>query len=82
MMWLTLCGAIALYIIGFLFGRHYEKDYIMEGVYGVMSKMDKDTMEIASVTYYYSEEAYNAEVKELKEKGKNVQILGEDEDNE
>ena len=82
MIWLILCGTIASYFIGFLVGRHYEKDYIMEGVYGVMSKIDKNTMEIASVTYYYSEDAYNAEVQELKEKGQDVQIYEEDENNE
>lgn len=82
MILLTLCGAVLLYVIGFLFGRQYERDCIMEGVYGVMSKMDKNTFRIDSVTYYYSESAYNTEIQKLKEEGKDVAVYGDDEEYE
>lgn len=68
-MWLTIIGAIILYIIGFLLGRKYEKDAIMDGVYGVLSQINKSDMVVDSVTYYYTKEAYDEEIKRLKELG-------------
>ena len=68
-MWLTLAGAILLYIIGFLLGRKYEKDSILDGVYGVLSQVNKNDLQIDSVTYFYTQEAYDAEVKRIKELG-------------
>ena len=68
-MWGTLICMIILYIIGFLLGRKYEKDRILEGVYGVLSQINKTNFEVDSVTYYYSKDAYDAELKKLKELG-------------
>lgn len=68
-MWLTIIGAMILYIIGFLLGRKYEKDSIMDGVYGVLSQINKNDMVVDSVTYYYTKEAYDEEIKRLKELG-------------
>ena len=68
-MWLILAGAILLYIIGFLLGRKYEKDNILDGVYGVLSQVNKNDLQIDSVTYYYTKEAYDEEIKRLKELG-------------
>ena len=66
---LTLIGALALYIIGFLLGRKYERDAILDGVYGVLSQVDKEDLQVDSVTYYYSKEAYEKEVQRLKDLG-------------
>lgn len=68
MMWIIICG-IVLYTIGFLLGRKYEKDSIMDGVYGVLSQINKNDMVVDSVTYYYTKEAYDEEIKRLKELG-------------
>lgn len=70
MMWFTICGAVALYILGFFLGRKYEKDKILDGVCAVVSEVNKHDMMVDSVTYYYNEEAYDAKIKELKENGK------------
>lgn len=69
---LTLIGAIALYIIGFLLGRKYEKDTILDGVHGVLSQINKDDLQVDSVTYYYSKEAYDIAVKTIKEFDKDI----------
>lgn len=68
MMWIIICG-IVLYTIGFLLGRKYEKDAIMDGVYGVLSQINKSNMLVDSVTYYYNKEVYDQKIKELKELG-------------
>lgn len=68
-MWWTIIGAIILYFVGFLLGRKYEKDSILEDVYGVLSQINKNDMTVDSVTYYYTKEAYDAEVKRIKELG-------------
>lgn len=68
-MWWTIIGAIILYIVGFMLGRKYEKDAIMDGVYGVLSQINKSDMAVDSVTYYYSKEAYDTEIERIKELG-------------
>lgn len=68
-MWWTIIGAIILYFVGFLLGRKYEKDSILEDVYGVLSQINKNDMTVDSVTYYYTKEAYDTEVKRIKELG-------------
>ena len=69
MIYLTLAGAIILYIIGFFLGRKYEKDYIVDGVVGVLAEVNKESDEVESVTYYYSKTRYDAAIAELKENG-------------
>ena len=68
-MWITIIGAFLLYIIGFFLGRKYEKDSFLENVYGVMSQINKSSMAIESVTYYYTKEAYQDHMRKLKEIG-------------
>ena len=64
---LMIIGVVVLYIIGFFLGRKYERDAIMDGVYGVLSQINKNDMIVDSVTYYYTKEAYDEEIKRLKE---------------
>ena len=66
---LMIIGVVVLYIIGFFLGRKYERDAIMDGVYGVLSQINKNDMIVDSVTYYYTKEAYDEEIKRLKELG-------------
>lgn len=66
---LKIIGVVVLYIIGFFLGRKYERDAIMDGVYGVLSQINKNDMIVDSVTYYYTKEAYDEEIKKLKELG-------------
>ena len=66
---LTLIGAIALYIIGFLLGRKCGMDTFTQGVYGVMSKINKFDKHVDSITYYYSKEAYQEELQQIKDLG-------------
>lgn len=66
---LTLIGAIALYVVGFFLGRKYEKDLMLDGVYGVLSQVNKEDLQVDSITYYYTKEAYDEKIKELKELG-------------
>ena len=68
-MYLTLAGAILLYVVGFFLGRKYEKDYIIDGVVGVLAEVNKDSDEVESVTYYYSKARYDAKISELQENG-------------
>ena len=68
-MWLTVVGAMLSYIIGFLLGRKYEKDNILDGVYGVLSKVNKNDLQIDSITYFYTQEAYDEAIKRIKETG-------------
>ena len=65
----TLAGAVLLYIIGFFLGRKYEKDEMMDEVVGVLAEINKTTNQVETVTYYYSEKAYNDKIKYLKEVG-------------
>ena len=69
MIWFTVIGFVVLYIIGFFLGRKYERDKVLDGVYAVLSEVNKYDMMVDSVTYYYSKEAYEEKIKELKEKG-------------
>lgn len=78
-MWTNLIVALTLYIIGFLLGRKWEKDKIMDGVYGVVSQVNKNDLMVDSVTYYYNKEAYDKVVEEFKQNGE--EFLEED-DNE
>ena len=71
---LTLIGAIVLYIVGFFLGRKYEKDAILDGVYGVLSQINKTDFQVDSVTYYYTKEAYDEKVKELRESGEDYYV--------
>lgn len=66
---ITLIIMIVMYIVGFLLGRKYEKDSIMNGVYGVLSQINQSDMVVDSVTYYYTKEAYDEKIKEIKELG-------------
>ena len=66
---ITLIIAIVLYIIGFFLGRKYESDDFMRRVYGVTYEFDKYKGTVDSVTYYYSQQAYDNKVKILKEQG-------------
>ena len=66
---LMIIGVVVLYIIGFFLGRKYERDAIMDGVYGVLSQINKDDLQVDSVTYYYTKEAYDEKIKELRESG-------------
>lgn len=69
MIWLMIIGAIALYIIGFLLGRKYERDSVLDGTVGVLAEFNKYNHQVESVTYYYSLEAYEGKIKQLKEDG-------------
>ena len=71
---ITLIGAIILYIIGFALGRKYEKDKILDGTVGVLAEVDKTSNLIDSVTYYYSKEAYDDKIKQLKENGEDYYV--------
>lgn len=77
-MWTNLIVALTLYIIGFLLGRKWEKDKIMDGVYGVVSQVNKNDLMVDSVTYYYTKEAYDKVVEEFKQNGE--EFLEEDND--
>ena len=68
-MWKVLLISIAMYVAGILIGRKLEKDKVINGVVGVLAEINKNNSEIESVTYYYSEQAYDDKVKELKENG-------------
>ena len=68
-MWGTVIAFLVVYIIGFFLGRKYEKDSVVDGVIGVLAEIDKHSQAVESVTYYYSEDAYQNKVKELKETG-------------
>jgi hypothetical protein len=50
-------------------GRKYEKDAMVDGVYGVLSQVNKTDLQVDSVTYYYTKEAYDAEVERIKNLG-------------
>ena len=69
MIWLTLAGAVTLYIVGFLLGRKYERDSILDETVGVMAQINKTNDEVESVTYFYSQTAYNTKIQELKDNG-------------
>lgn len=69
MMWFIIIGVGILYTVGFFLGRKYERDKVLDGVYAVLSEVNKYDMMVDSVTYYYSKEAYDEKIKELKEKG-------------
>jgi hypothetical protein len=60
---------IAVYFVGFLLGKKYEKDKILDGVYGVLSTIDKTDLSVSSVTYYYNKEDYDQKIAELKKDG-------------
>jgi hypothetical protein len=66
---LMIIGVVVLYIIGFFLGRKYERNAIMDGVYGVLSQINKDDLQVDSVTYYYTKKAYDEKIKELRESG-------------
>ena len=68
-MWGTVISLLVVYILGFFLGRKFEKDSVVDGVIGVLAEIDKNSQNVESVTYYYSEEAYQNKVKELKETG-------------
>jgi hypothetical protein len=58
-----------IYFVGFYLGRKYEQAAILEDTVGVLAEVDKNNLEVTSVTYYYSQELYDAKVKELKDIG-------------
>ena len=68
-LWKTLLIAGVMYITGVLIGRRIEKNKILHGVIGVLAEINKSNKDVESVTYYYSEQAYDLKVKELKENG-------------
>ena len=57
------------FVVGFWLGRDYEKNSMLEGVVGVTSHINQYNDAVEIVSYYYSEEAYNEEVRRLKEQG-------------
>jgi hypothetical protein len=65
----TIIGVLVIYGIGFFLGKKYEKDKMLDGVYGVLSTINKTDLVVDSVTYYYNKEAYDKKVAELKECG-------------
>ena len=58
-----------LYITGLLIGRKLEKNKICNGLVGYVAEVNESNKQLESVTYYYSEDAYNQKLKELKENG-------------
>lgn len=68
-MWITIIGAILLYVIGFFLGIKYERDSVLDDTVGVLAEINKYNHEVEAVTYYYSEEAYNKKIQQLKEDG-------------
>ena len=66
---LTLIVVIVVYGIGFMLGQKYERDSMLEGVYGVLSQVNKSNLMVDSVTYYYTKESYDIAVKEIQELG-------------
>jgi hypothetical protein len=64
-----LIGVFIVYFIGFFIGRKYEKHKTTEGVIGVMAQINENNEKVESVTYFYSEDAYQEQVEELKNKG-------------
>ena len=69
MSWFAFMITVAMYFVGFYLGRKYEQAAILEGSVGVMTEVDKSNFEVASVTYFYSQELYDAKLKELKDIG-------------
>lgn len=66
---LSLIAYVAGCLIGFFCGKKYEKDSILDGAVGVIADIDKANEDVLAVTYYYSQEAYDHYIKELKENG-------------
>ena len=69
---LVIIASLILYIVGFLLGRKYEKDAILDGVYGVLSQVNSSNSQVDYVTYYYTKEAYDIAVKAVKELDKDI----------
>jgi hypothetical protein len=68
-MWNKMIWMIISYFAGFFVGRKYEKDSFINKAYGVLAEIDKNNQEVESVTYYYSERAYEDKIRQLKESG-------------
>lgn len=69
MPWYLLAAVIGIYFLGFYLGRKYEQAEITEGVVGVLASINKYNDHVETVTYYYSQAAYDEKIKELKEQG-------------
>ena len=69
MSWFSFIFIMIMYFLGFYLGRKYEQAAILEGTVGVLAEVDKNTLEVECVTYYYSQELYDTKVKELKDVG-------------
>ena len=68
-MWTMIFFIAVAYFIGFFLGRKYEKDILIKSAYGILETVSKDSLQIESLTYYYTKEAYNDAIKNLKEMG-------------
>ena len=66
---ITLIIAIAVYFIGFWIGKVYERSRFYEDSVGMILRTNKETHDIESITYYYTDEAYEDDVAQLREKG-------------
>jgi hypothetical protein len=69
MMWIILIVLVGIYLLGFFLGKKCERDAIMDETVGVLAEINKHNNEVETVTYYYSQEAYDAKIKQLKEDG-------------
>ena len=67
MIWLVCGGLIAVYFVGFFIGRKYERDTIFDRVEAVLAEIDAENDNVSSVTYYYSKDAYQSKIDELKQ---------------
>jgi hypothetical protein len=71
--WLMLGIATITFIVAFLLGRDYEKHEFLDETVGVMVHYNKDTDDIEKVIYYYSNQAYDEDMRSIKEEGIEVQ---------
>lgn len=71
-LWKVLLISAIMYIVGIIVGKRLEKNNILHGVAGVLAEINQSNKCVESVTYYYSERAYDLKVKELKENGRRI----------
>lgn len=67
--WKLFILVYAVYLLGFFLGKKHERNKILDGTVGVLAQVNKNDLSVDSVTYYYSEDAYDSKIKELKESG-------------
>ena len=66
---LTVLVIATVYFIGVWIGKSYERSRIYGGSIGVILRTNKETRNVESITFYYTDEAYEDDVAQLREKG-------------